>query len=164
MLRLYRWLMFNVLIANDDNHLKNISFMVSAEGIELSPHYDMLSTSIYRTVALADSRATWPDVEMMIPLPGAARFSQLTRESLLRAGEVLGLTPRIGERELDRMTASFPLVLADLIQDIENQNAGYPQPVRVFLGGELRAVRAIQHVVVPDMLQRVARPKSQDAG
>ena len=36
-LRLYRWLMFNVLIGNDDNHLKNISFMVSAEGIEVSP-------------------------------------------------------------------------------------------------------------------------------
>lgn len=162
-LRLYRWLMFNVLIANDDNHLKNISFMVSAEGIELSPHYDMLSTSVYRTVAFADSRATWPDVEMMIPLPGAARFSQVTRESLLRAGEALGLTRRIGERELDRMTASLPLVLADLIQDIEDQNAGYPKPVRVFLGGELRAVRAIQHVVVPDMLQRVVRPKSQDA-
>jgi hypothetical protein len=87
----------------------------------------------------------------------------VTRESLLGAGEALGLTRRIGERELDRMTESLPPVLADLVQDIENQNAGYPKLVRVFLGGELRAVRAIQHVVVPDMLQRVARPKSQNA-
>src|SRR5439155_25292713 len=43
-LRLYRWLMFNVLI-----HLKNISFMVSAEGIELSPPYDMLCTAVLIT-------------------------------------------------------------------------------------------------------------------
>ena len=119
----------------------------------------MLSTSVYRTVALADSLATWPAVEMMIPLPGAALFGQVTRDAMLRAGEALGLTRRISERELDHMTRSLPLVLAELIQEVETQNAGYPEAVRVFLGGELRLLRAIQHVVVADMLQRVARPK-----
>ncbi len=155
-LRLYRWLMFNVLIGNDDNHLKNISFMVGAEGIDLSPHYDMLSTSVYRTVAFAEHRATWPEVEMMIPLPGASRFSQVTRESLLRAGEELGLPLRTSERELQRMLEALPLALAGLVQEIENQNEGYPAAVRVFLGAELRVVRAIQHIVVPYMLQRLA--------
>jgi serine/threonine-protein kinase HipA len=43
-LSLYRWLVFNLLVANSDNHLKNLSFMVSAEGIELAPAYDLLST------------------------------------------------------------------------------------------------------------------------
>ena len=155
-LRLYRWLMFNLLVGNDDNHLKNLSFMVSAEEIDLSPPYDMLSTSVYRTVAFADSRATWPEVEMMIPLPDATRFSQVSRESLLRAGEALGLPRRISERELDRMTQALPAALESLIQNIEQQNAGYPEAVRVFLGGELRVVRAIQHIVVPYMLQRFA--------
>ena len=159
-LRLFRWLLFNILIANDDNHLKNISFMVSAEGIDLSPCYDMLCTSVYRTVACADSRAIWPSVEMMIPLPGATQFSQVTRTSMLHAGEALGLTPRICVRELDRMTAALPSALAGLIQEIESQNAGYPEPVRVFLGGELRVLCAIQHIVVPDMLRRVARTPS----
>jgi len=37
-LRLYLWLVFNLLIANNDNHLKNLSFMVSDEGIGLSRH------------------------------------------------------------------------------------------------------------------------------
>ena len=153
-LRLYRWVLFNVLIGNDDNHLKNISFMVSAEGIDLSPHYDMLSTSVYRTVAFADHRATWPEVEMMIPLPGATHFSQVTRESLLRAGGALGLPLRTSERELQRMLKAFPVALAGLVEEIERQNEEYPEAVRVFLGGELRLVRAIAHIVVPDMLQR----------
>lgn len=159
-LQLYRWLIFNVLIANDDNHLKNISFLVSAEGVNLSPTYDMLCTSVYRTVAIADQRATWPEVEMMIPLPGATRFSQVTRESVLKAGEMLGLTLRICERELDRMTESLPPALTDLIEEIEKQNTAYPELVRVFLGGELRVVRAIKHIVVADMLAQVARSKT----
>lgn len=100
-LRLLRWLVFNVLIGNDDNHLKNISFMVSDQGIEVSPPYDMLSTAVYHTVACAGDRAIRPEVDLMIPLPGAARFGEVTREAVLAAGEALGLNRRITERELD---------------------------------------------------------------
>lgn len=89
--RLYRWLIFNVLTGNDDNHLKNISFMVSHEGIEVSPPYDMLCTAVYRTIAFADERATWPAVDMMIAFAGATKFGQVTREGMLQAGEALGL-------------------------------------------------------------------------
>ncbi len=95
-LQLYRWLLFNVLVANDDNHLKNISFMVSAEGISLAPPDDMLSTSVYRAVAFADSFATWPAVEMMIPLPGATQFGQVTRDAMLHRhhrAQVAGAPP-----------------------------------------------------------------------
>ena len=116
----------------------------------------MLCTSVYRTVAFADYRATWPEVEMMIPLPGATHFSRVTRESLLRAGGALGLPLRTSERELDRMLEALPLALESLVQEIEHQNKEYPEAVRVFLGGELRVVRAIQHIVVPSMRQRLA--------
>ena len=155
-LQLYRWLMFNVLIGNDDNHLKNISFLVSEQGIEVSPPYDMLCTAVYRTVAFADGRATWPAVDLMIALPGAAQFGDVTRDAMLRAGEALGLNRRISERELDRMTAALPDALAAVLAEIEAQNADYPAPVRVFLGGELRLLRAVQNVVLPFMLGQVA--------
>ncbi len=155
-LQLYRWLMFNVLIGNDDNHLKNISFMVSEQGIEVSPPYDMLCTAVYRTVAFADDRASWPAVDLMIALPGATQFGDVTRDAMLRAGEALGLNRRISERELDRMTAALPDALAAVLAEMEAQNADYPAPVRVFLGGELRLLRAVQNVVLPFMLGRVA--------
>lgn len=155
-LQLYRWLVFNVLVANDDNHLKNISFTVGVEGIELCPPYDLLSTGAYRTRAFADHRATWPAVPMMIPLPDASTFGEVTRAALLAAAAALGLTRRIGERELNRMTDGLPKALADLVQEVEDDNTHYPEPVRAQLGGELRLLRTVQHRVVPEMLARVA--------
>ena len=71
------------------------------------------------------------------------------------AGQALGLNRRISERELDRMTADMPQGLAALRQEIEAQNAEYPAPVRVFLGGELRLVRTVENVVLPFMLERL---------
>jgi len=155
-LRLYVWLVFNVLIANHDNHLKNLSFLVDADGIALAPAYDLLSTGAYHTRALAASRADWPDVEMTIALPGASSFGAVTRESLLQASEALGLPRRIGERELDRLVAALPAALDALVHSITAQNEHAPGEVRRFLAGEMRVLRTIQHLVVPDMLARVA--------
>ncbi len=153
--RLYRWLIFNVLTGNDDNHLKNISFMVSHEGIEVSPPYDMLCTAVYRTIAFADERATWPAVDMMIALPGATKFGQVTREAVLQAGEALGLNRKISERELDRMTTALPSAFAAVRGEIEAQNLAYPAPVKRFLGGEMRLLLAIEKIVIPFMVGRV---------
>jgi serine/threonine-protein kinase HipA len=156
-LRLYAWLVFNLLIANNDNHLKNLSFMISDEGIELSPAYDLLSTAVYNTRAFADDRAIWPAVPLAIPLPEAPTFDAVTRESVLRAGEGLGLARRICERELDRLTLALPSALDRLARDIAIGNAHYPESVRPFLAGEIRLIDTIRHLVVPEMLKRVAR-------
>lgn len=156
-LQLYVWLVFNVLIANNDNHLKNLSFTVSKEGINLAPAYDLLSTATYHTRAFANERANWPAVEMAIALPDAPTFGAVTRESVLRAGEALGLPRRIGERELDRLTRTLPGAFGKLETAIATQNAQYPDSVRPFSGGEVRLIRTIRHVVIPDMIARVAR-------
>jgi hypothetical protein len=42
-----------------------------------------------------------------------------------------------------------------LVRQIEAQNAHYPKPVGVFLGGEKRLISTIRHLVVPDMLERL---------
>ncbi len=154
--RLYRWLMFNILIGNNDNHLKNISFIVSAQGIDLAPPYDLLSTSVYLTTAYADSRASWPAVELMIPVPGASYFGDVTRAAVISVGAALGLSRRICERELDSMVAKLPGQLAALIAEVEQQNAQMPAATHVFLGGEMRVLRSIQSIVVAEMLKRVA--------
>lgn len=155
-LGLYRWLVFSLLVANDDNHLKNISFSVGPEGIELCPSYDLLSTGVYHTRAFADQRATWPTVPMMIPLPGATTFGEVNRLAVLAAATALGLTRRIGERELNRMVESLPELLAALVREVESENVHYPPSVRVRLGGEMRLLRTMQHLVVPEMLSFVS--------
>lgn len=155
-MQLYTWLVFNLLIANNDNHLKNLSFMVSAEGVEMTPAYDLLSTGAYHTKALANERANWPAVDLAIALPNASTFGEVTREAVLSAGAVLGLTQRICERELDRLAHALPGALDELITTIETENKYFPPTVQVFLAGELRFIRTLKHVVIPDMLSRVA--------
>ena len=154
-LGLYRWLVFNLLLANTDNHLKNLSFVVGPAGIELAPPYDLLSTGTYHTRAFANERANWLTVDLTIELPGATTLAAVTRDSILSAGEALGLPRRLGERELDRMIRDLLPALNALEQRIERQNAEYPEPVRAFLGGERRLISTIKHVIVKDMLQRI---------
>lgn len=154
-LQLFRWLVFNLLVANGDNHLKNLSFLVSAEGIDVAPAYDLLSTGSYHTRAFANERADWAAVRLTIPLPGATTFAEVNRDSILSAGQALGLPRRVGERELDRLTRNLPDALSALAQRIEAENTGYPEPARAFLGGEARLISTVQRLIVPDMLQRV---------
>lgn len=160
-LSLYRWLVFNLAVANTDNHLKNLSFLISAEGIELAPAYDLLSTGSYHTRAFANERANWPAVDLAIGLPGATTLAAVTRESILSAGAVLGLPRRLGERELDRLVRDLPPALIALEQRIERENADYPQAAQVFLGGERRLLATIRHIIVRDVLQRLGADTGQ---
>ncbi len=56
--RLFSWLVFNVLVGNADGHLKNLSFLVSREGIELALFYDLLSVATYGTASY--QKTDWP--------------------------------------------------------------------------------------------------------
>ncbi len=154
-MNLYRWLIFNVLIANNDNHLKNLSFMVGREGIELSPAYDLLSTGAYHTRAFAGDRADWPKVALAIAMPNVRTLEAVNRKSLLETGEALGLPKTIGERELNSMMAALPGALNEFIQEVSDDNTRLPQAAMRFLAGEIRLLTTLQHLVVPEMLARL---------
>lgn len=161
-LQLYRWVLFNVLVGNGDNHMKNISFMVDASGINLAPAYDMLCTAVYDTKAFAGDNAKWPNTELAFSLDEAKTFGGVRREHLLAAGEKLGLAPRTATRELDRMLTAVPLAADKLIADIEahaqDDIARCPDPeaARLHIGGELRMLRTVQHIVLADMCRQLA--------
>ena len=44
---LLNWILFQLLIGNNDAHGKNISFFVGKNGIDVAPAYDLLNTDIY---------------------------------------------------------------------------------------------------------------------
>jgi serine/threonine-protein kinase HipA len=154
-MNLYRWLIFNLLIANNDNHLKNLSFMVGREGIELSPAYDLLSTGVYHTRAFAGDRADWPKVPLAITMLNVPTLEAVSRKSLLEAGEALGLRNSIGERELNRMMAAMPGALEELIREVSDDNKRLPEAAMQFLAGEMRLLATLQHLVVPEMMARL---------
>ena len=97
-LALFRWLVFNIVVANDDAHLKNLSFHVDHEGIRLAPHYDLLSTGTYHTKAIADENGRWAAIPMTFALPGAVTFGEVTVGSVVEAGKILGLPLAVIQR------------------------------------------------------------------
>lgn len=46
-LQLLRWILFNLIIGNTDNHGKNISYIVTRKGYEIAPAYDLVNVSMY---------------------------------------------------------------------------------------------------------------------
>lgn len=46
-LQLLDWTVFNLLVGNADCHAKNLSFFVDAQGIELSPFYDLVNVLLF---------------------------------------------------------------------------------------------------------------------
>jgi len=160
-LHLYRWVIFNVLVGNGDNHLKNLSFIVKPDGVGVAPAYDLLSTAVYSTRAIANEKATWPNVELAMTLGDAGTFGAVTRMHLLEAGNALKVARRTAERELDNMLRDISGLAGRLIDEIEAEaladasTSPNPQAATAYLAGEVQMMRAITHIVIKDMVDRV---------
>ncbi len=85
---LFRWLVFNILVGKNDNHLKNLFFFVSHQGIELAPHYDLLCTLAYDTKALSGTADLndWSERPLAFPFPSATQFRQVKRPAWPKPG------------------------------------------------------------------------------
>jgi serine/threonine-protein kinase HipA len=158
-MRLYRWLVFNLLAGNGDNHLKNISFLVDSEGIELAPHYDLLCTAVYDTPALGNEQARWPHTPLALAIGDAKTFAGVTRDHVIDAARMLKLTADTAARELDRLVEALPAAADRLLAAIEAKAdkdvAASPDPevTRAHVAGEMRMLRAARHVIIADMVR-----------
>lgn len=161
-LGLFRWLVFNVLVGNGNNHLKNISFLNDHEGIRTAPTYDLLSTAVYDTPALADSKARWPASELALKIgKSAPAFGDITQKDLIAAGVLLGLNEKTAARELARQTGTL-LATADhlidkVIAEQERLMNASPAPseARRYRGIEEKVLLAIRHIILRDMVARL---------
>ena len=157
--RLYRWLVFNLLVGNGDNHLKNISFLVDGAGIELAPPYDLLCTAVYETPAMGGAEARWPRTSLALAIGDAKTFAEVTRAQVVAAGRMLKLSPDTATRELDRLVKTMPVAADALLAQIEtgvaHDVAASPDPevTQAHVAGELRLLRAARHIVIADMVQ-----------
>lgn len=163
--RLFEWTVFNVLIGNGDNHLKNISFRVDHFGIQPAPAYDLLCTAVYETRALTGDNALWPNTRLAFSLGEASRFSDVTWGTLLAAGLQIGLAKNTVVRVLNGFLEKLPSLVAqvaeEVLADSQKKIETCPDPARAreLAAGDQRLLRAIQHIVVPDMLARTTALK-----
>lgn len=156
--RLFNWLVFNVLIGNNDAHLKNLSFLVGADGdIELAPHYDLLSTASYESRAY--EKTHWPErCKLSWPICGVEHFADLNKGVLINAGNILGLNKVTASRLLERLRDSIRPAADALYAELEaeNQQLKKKNPgLGLTLSGEERCVRVIIHSVISDMVERL---------
>lgn len=155
--RLFSWLVFNVLTGNSDAHLKNLSFMVSHEGIQLAPFYDLLSVACYDSPAF--DRKAWPEQSQLAwPILGVQHFSDITRPLLLEAGAALNLSKGTATRLLDKLHQRIVPETEALYAEVETENArliAERPELGITLTGESRCLRTILHTVVKEMVRQI---------
>jgi len=156
--RLFGWLVFNVLVGNSDAHLKNLSFLVSHEGIQMAPFYDLLSVATYDTPAF--DKMGWP-VQTLLgwPILGARHFSEINRGLLLEAGAALNLAKGTAERLLENLRSRIVQEAGALYAEVEAENTqiAHASPeLSATLAGESRCLRTIMHTVIKEMTKQIA--------
>ncbi len=156
--RLFAWLVFNVLVGNSDAHLKNLSFLVSHEGVQLAPLYDLLCVAIYDSPAY--DKRIWPaHTQLAWPILGAQHFSDVRRKVLLEAGAALQLARGTAERLLEQLRSRIVQHAEALYAQIGQENVRLIQArpeLSATLAGEARCLRAIQHTVIREMSRQLA--------
>ncbi|MBC7699398.1 HipA domain-containing protein [Aquabacterium sp.] len=166
---LFQWVVFNTLVGNGDNHLKNLSFQVTNKGVEFAPGYDMLCTAVYETQGYSNDSA-WPNnAALGLKILSAARFSEVTYGHLVEAGLALGLGRAATIRQLDRLITALEPKARALLEELE---AGYGTPAPRDLlapfhaspetkASERQLLRSIFHVVIRGMAKQVQASKPE---
>ena len=74
---------FNYLIGNTDNHIKNLSLLYSEDlkSIRLAPAYDIVSTAIYKSST----------ENMALSIGGICDINEITKESFEKAAHQVGI-------------------------------------------------------------------------
>lgn len=143
------WVLFNLLTGNGDAHLKNLSFRVGAEGIELAPFYDLLSTECHRTSLGIFPR--WPETELTTRIGAAGRFRDVTAEDFHTFAAQLGVNRRTASRLLADFTKRIQPAADALYAEFEQLHG----PQGIVREGQLKTLRRIRLIIIHDMAQRL---------
>ncbi len=89
--------------------------------------------------------------------PAAAQtfYSDINRRGLIEAGRVLGLSENICQREVGKMTERAISEMDDIIGRIAQENTSASKEVAAYHAGEMRLLRAIKHIVMSEMAQKM---------
>lgn len=156
-LRLFEWLVFNVLVGNEDAHLKNLSFLPTPKGVQLAPFYDLLCTAVYGTKACDKDR--WPEqAELAWPVLGRQRLPQISTELLIEAAEAMGIKPATAKQSVRKLVDAISAAALPLLDEVLTENAELVKArpeLKATFGGEMRLLRSIEAIVIRGMVGQV---------
>jgi serine/threonine-protein kinase HipA len=116
--QLLKWLIFNLVIGNNDSHSKNLAFLQTADGIRLAPFYDLLSTSVYKEIGQnfafkIGGQNLWFKLKKRL-------FDKLSSELELRDDVI----PKIASKLLNDIEKQYPKFLEEFNELFPEVKAG----------------------------------------
>lgn len=112
-LKLWDIIVFDYLIGNTDNHIKNISLLYgeNLKTIRLAPAYDIISTAVYESSTR----------DMAFNIGGEISLDKITRESFRTAAKECGLGEKIAMAHFDRLQSGFENALNEATDKLTAQ-------------------------------------------
>jgi serine/threonine-protein kinase HipA len=112
-MKLWDICVFNYLVGNTDNHIKNISLLYSEDlkSIRLAPAYDIVSTMIYESST----------ENMALSIGGVYCIYDITRESFEKEARNIGLGSKMAMKRFDLMVEKFPDALRKAADELKQQ-------------------------------------------
>ena len=112
-LKLWDICLFNYLIGNTDNHIKNLSLLYGEDlkSVRLAPAYDIVSTMVYRNST----------ENMALSIDGISNIYEITRNSFERAAVQIGIGAKIAMKRFDDMVNAFPDAIARAKEELQLQ-------------------------------------------
>ncbi len=150
---LFDWFVFCLLIGNTDNHLKNLSFYMSPEGVVLTPHYDLLSTAVY------EPDNGWLNAKLEWKIGSVKTLGEVNPDYLEELGRVLKVPPRLQKQTVSRMIKAIQQQFPVIYEEV--QATSYP--AEVSKEGELRLIRQLHYGVIADMSSRLGFERAPSA-
>ena len=120
-LKLWDICVFNYLIGNTDNHIKNISLLYSEDlkSVRLAPAYDIISTMIYESST----------DNMSISINGIYNINEITRESFEKAASNIGIGKKIAMDRFDNMVNGFNDALCNAKEQLQVQGFNHVEHI-----------------------------------
>lgn len=105
-LNLISWAIFNYLVGNADAHAKDLSLLITREGVALAPFYDLVSTAAYRE--LTDKLA--------LRIGGENRPEWIRKRHWAGLAEISGTNPRIVWLQIEKLAGTIARRAHDTLQ------------------------------------------------
>ena len=134
-LRMIDWVIFNVLIGNADAHGKNLSLLLTPEGIRLAPFYDLISTSVYPGLT--------PDMAMKIG--GEHRPEWIQERHWDAFAGISGASPRLIRARMKQLSTGIVDTARGLLAKLaaSKEEASTLEKICAGIAGRARRIAAI---------------------
>lgn len=112
---------FNYLIGNTDNHIKNISLLYSADmkSIRLAPAYDIVSTMVYKSST----------DNMSLSIGGEYNINKITKSSFEKEAFNVGLGVKLAMKRFDKLVNEFEQAIIAAQCELKEQGYDFADEV-----------------------------------